>query len=136
MARDGRVDHEAADLRVLGEDALEDRLVAVGLGDRRLEIVEHHPPRHPTKEGPRVLEPIDHVAEALRPGDVHVLVAAIDERHDQRVRDALPTRLRVRHEAEAPEVDLDELPGRRVRHPHGEPPRILKAAVPHREPVQ
>jgi len=40
VARDGRVDHEAADLRVLGEDALEDRIVAVGLGDRRLEIVE------------------------------------------------------------------------------------------------
>jgi len=65
VARDGRVDHEAADLRVLDEDALEDRIVAVGLGDRRLEIVEHHPHRHATKEGPRVLEPIDHVAEAL-----------------------------------------------------------------------
>jgi len=45
VARDGRVDHEAADLRVFGKHALEDRIVAVGLRDRRLEIVELLCPR-------------------------------------------------------------------------------------------
>lgn len=62
MTHHGRVDHEAAVRGVLVEGALEDRIVAVGLGHRRPQIVDDDPPRHAAEVFPGVLEALDEIA--------------------------------------------------------------------------
>jgi len=136
MARDRRVDHEAAMLRVLGERATEDRVVAIGLRDRGFEIVHRDASRDTAEEFPRVLQAGDEVRERLRAADVHVLVAAVDERDDQRVQRVSLPALGIGHQAQATEVDLGELAGGDRSDAHGDAPLVVKPALRDGEPVQ
>ncbi|MEB2285137.1 MAG: hypothetical protein OZ922_10715 [Myxococcales bacterium] len=82
VAHDGGVDHEAAVARVFVEGAREDRIVAIGLGDRGAQIVEHDPGRDAAEILPGVLQAGDEVGNLLRRRRVDVLVATVDERDD------------------------------------------------------
>ena len=136
VANNGGVDDEAPVRGVLGEGALEDGIVAVGLGDRCLEIVEHGPGGHAAKEGPGLLEPCDQVRDLLGRRHVDVLVPAVDERDEKCVMDAPALGLGIPHETQPSEVDLGELAGCRLGPAHGQPPPVGEATVLDREAVK
>ena len=136
VAGEGGVDHEAAVAGVLGEGALEEGLVAVGLGDGGFEVVQDDPGGHPVEEGPRVLEPLDQIRQLLGVGDVDVLVAAVGEGHEQRVQHALALGLAVPDATELSEVDLGAFTRGTLRHAHGEATPLLEATVLGRETMQ
>jgi len=120
MAGQGGVDREATMVGVLGEGALEDRVVTAGPGDRRLHVVDDEASRYATEGFPRGFEAGEDVGELLRLADVDVLVAAVAQRDDQGVVDAIPAGLAVVDPAEPAEVDFGDLTGSTVGHPHGD----------------
>lgn len=136
VAHDRGVDDEAAVVRVLLERALHRRVVAVRLGDRRLEIVQDDAGGNATEELPRRFEAVDQVGQLLRVRHVHVLMTAVHQRHDQRPHRAPAAGLRIEHESQATEVDLGELAGLAVGDAHRDPPLVGEPAVLDGEPVQ
>lgn len=115
VANHGRIDDEASVLRVLTEGPLEDRVVAIGLGDGRRQVVFDDAGGHPAKELPSCFQAVDHILELLPAGDVNVHVAAVNEDHDQSP-EQLPTLgLGIKDVAETTEVDLADLPRAAVR---------------------
>jgi hypothetical protein len=84
MAHHRRIDHEAAVGGVLLEGALEDRIVAIGLGDGGFQIVDHHPRRHTAEVLPGVLQAVDELGDRLVKTDVDELMAAMSQCDQQR----------------------------------------------------
>ena len=134
MPHHRRVDDEAAVPRVLVEHAAEDRVVAVGLRDRRPQIVEDDAARHPAEEVPGILQALDQIRQLLAVRHVHVLVAAVHQRHHQRVQQAPP--LAEGHQTQPAEVDLGHLTRRALGYAHRQAIAGAKAAVLDREAVQ
>ena len=129
VARHGGVDHETAVASVLLEGALENRVVAVGLRDRGLQIIEHHPDGNAPKKGPGLLKTRDQVRDLLDGRDVDVLVAAVNESDDQRVVNAPAPGFRIPHQAQPPEVDLGEFARCRLGTTYRQATPIGEAAV-------
>jgi len=136
VPHDGGIDHEAAMARILFKSAGEDGLVAIGLGDRGAQIVEHDAGRDAPEILPGVLQPRHEVGDLLRRRRVDVLVPTVDERDEQRVDDVARARDGVGHKAEPSEVDLGQLARRDLCDAHRHPPPILKAELRGDEAVQ
>jgi len=105
----GRIDDEASMLGVLAEGPLEDRIVAIGLGDGRGQVVFDDAGGHPTKELPGCFQAIDHVLERLGARDVDVHVTAVDQDHDQGPEQLPALKLGIEDVAETAEVNLTDL---------------------------
>jgi hypothetical protein len=136
VLRNRGVDHEVSVTGVLGEGALEDGVVAIGLGDGGLEVVDDYTARNSAKEDPGVLESLDQIRDLLREGRMDVLVTAVDQRDDERVEDPMTLNLGIPHAAEPSEVHLGELTRRHLGHAHGDPAAIMEAALLDRKAVE
>ena len=90
----GRVDEEAAVLRVLEEDPVDLGRVAIGARDDGLEIVDHEPADHALKEGPRRLQPREDRRQVLAEGDPQEGVPAEGQRDEESVARAGASRWR------------------------------------------
>ena len=129
----GRVDEEAAVLRVLHEHVVEPRRAVLRVDDDRLHVVGDHHREHPGEEPPCSLEPADHLLGGLRERRPHELMSAEARREDQPLADALP--VAVGDETESTEVDLQLGSRRRVIDAHGGGPLACSASL-HREAGQ
>lgn len=136
MADDRGIDGEATVGRVLGKGALEEGVVAVGFGDRRLEIVEDHAAGDAAKELPSCFEAGDPVGELLRETRVDELVPAVHQGHDPGVQVATAIDLGIPDQAELAEVHLGHLTRTDLGKPHRDPAAIVEAAVRDREAVK
>lgn len=137
VSRHRRIDHEPAVRAVFLEGPLEDGFVTVGLGHCGAQIVEDDTRGYASEVLPRVLEAVDEIGNLLCRRDVDVLMTAVDERDDQRMDDAAPPRrLRIRHQAEPPEVDLGELARLDIGDPHRDAPPLMETAVLDRKTVK
>ncbi len=120
IGRPGRIDHEAPTAGVLFEGPLEDGVVAIRLRDGCPQVVDDDAPGDAPEEEPGVLQAVDHFPELLGVGDVHVLVAAVDQDHQQGAGHAPVTRSEVRDQAEPSEVRLRQLTRFALRPPNRE----------------
>jgi len=120
VADDGRVDDEAAVLRVLKEHAVDPGGVAIGAGDDRLEVILDEPLDHAAEKRPGGLEPVEDGREILAQADPEKRVAAEAEGHQQAVHATPAARGGIEPEPEQAEVDLGGFAGRGLGHPDGE----------------
>jgi hypothetical protein len=80
----GRVDDEAARLRVFDEAVVEARVDRIRLGHDRLDVVDDDDPEDAVEELPRGLEASDDVVEALAVREPHEHVTREHRGEDQR----------------------------------------------------
>ena len=110
-------EEEAVVLGTFPVGRLDLRVVEAGPGDARLEVIQHDPLRHRPEERERLPMEGDPGRQRLVPGERHILMAAVGQRHHERPGlAALPGRV-VEQVARVPEVHLRLAPGRPF-HPH------------------
>jgi hypothetical protein len=135
IGRPGCIDHEAPVASVLFEGPLEDGVVAIRLRDGCLQVVDDDAPGDASEEEPGLLQAVDHVPELLGVGDLHVLVAAVDQDHHQGPGHTPVTRSGVRDQTQPSEVYLGQLAGLALGHPDRDTRLTTEAAVLDREPM-
>lgn len=134
--RRSRIDREPPVRCVLLEGAREGGVVAIGLGDGCLQVVDDEAVSDAPKEGPGVFEPADEAGDRLLVRDEDELVAAEDEHDDQRPQHPALAAQGIRHEAETAEVHLGHLARRGLGHPHRHALAFTEATVVGGEAVQ
>jgi hypothetical protein len=113
------VDEEAPRLGVLEESGIDDRVLSIGLEDRRLEIVDDGSGGDAAEVLPSRLESGDDRLELLVERRIDELVAAVRERHDQGPDRAPLLSDGIGPRAHLAEVDLRLLPGGWIVEPDG-----------------
>jgi hypothetical protein len=120
MVDRGGIDDEASVLGVVVEGPLEDGIVAVGLRDRALDVVEDDASADTVEELPGRLEAVDDGLESLTVGHVDVHVAAVDQDHDEGPDESSPVGLGIDDVSQTTEVDLAQLTGLARGAAHGD----------------
>lgn len=134
--RRGRIDGEAPVGGVFLKRTMEERVVAIRLGDRALEVFDDQAAGDTPKEGPGILEPTDQKGDLLLMRDEDELVTAEDEHHHERPQHTTSTARGMGHQAEASKVQLGHLTRSGLGHSDRDTPALPEAAVGGGEAVQ